>query len=268
MNSLAAHSPRYTALAILLALAMIPVFGAAALDTRLFQGINVWIKPLKFLTALVIYLVTIAWFARYAAPEITGRARWRWHERAIVVAVLLEMIWIGGAAAMGVGSHFNRSTPAMGAIYGLMGFAALLLISSSLTLARAIHRNKNSTLPPAMRTGLVWGLTLTFVLTAVTASRLSMMGGHWIGGEASDVGGLMFFGWARDGGDLRVAHFFATHAMHAVPLAALLCVRLFGGAAVAPVRALALAYTAFVGFTMVQAQLGQPFLPGLAALFS
>lgn len=46
---LGADSPRHTPLAVLLVLAMIPLFGALALDERRLNGIDVWIKPPKFL---------------------------------------------------------------------------------------------------------------------------------------------------------------------------------------------------------------------------
>jgi hypothetical protein len=262
LGRLAADSPRYAPLAILLVLAMVPLSLAFALDARVFQGINVWIKPLKFHAALVVYLLTLAWFARFAAPEVTGRPWWRWHERAVVVAVVLELVWIVGAAAVATGSHFNRSTPLMGAIYGFMGLAAILLTSASATMAFAVHRHRGGTLSPAVRAGLVWGLALTLPLTLVTAGTLSGMGSHWVGGSASDAGGLPLMGWSRDGGDLRVAHFFATHALHVVPVVALGCARLFGREALAPVRVAALAYAAFVAGTFVQALMGRPFLGG------
>jgi len=256
----AADSPRYTPLAVWVALAMLPLFGALALDTRLFQGINVWIKPLKFHGALVVYLVTLAVFARFASTEITARPWWRWHERAVVVAVVLELIWIGAAASLGVASHFNESTPLWTAIYSFMGVGAIVLTSASGTLAWAIHRHPAGNLSPALRAGLVWGLGLTLPLTLVTAGTLSDMGSHWIGGTASDAGGLFLMGWSRDGGDLRVAHFFATHAMHALPFAALVCAKVFGERSLAPVRFAALAYVGLVAGVFVQALMGQSFL--------
>jgi hypothetical protein len=68
-------------------------------------------------------------------------------------------------------------------------------------------------------------------------------------------------GWARDGGDLRVAHFFATHAMHFIPLAGLLAViALPDRRARVVVYAASAGVTAFVIFTFVQALMGQPFL--------
>jgi hypothetical protein len=258
---LVSDSPRYTRLAVLLAVAMLPLLGAFALDTRLFQGINVWIKPLKFHVAIVVYLLTLAVFIRFASSEITRRRWWVWHERAVVLAVVLEMIWIGAAAALATSSHFNEA-PIWAAIYSLMGAAAVLLTSASTSLAWALHHYPVGTLAPAVRIGLVWGLGLTLPLTLVTAGTLSGMGGHWVGGTVSDAGGMWLMGWSRDGGDLRVAHFFATHAMHVVPLAALGCSMVFGREARAPVHVAALAYIGLVALTFIQALMGQPFLPG------
>ena len=260
---LAADSPRYVPLGLFLALAMIPMWGALALDARLFNGLNVWIKPLKFHFALSVYLLTLAWFTRYASPEVTSRPWWRRHERAVVFAVIAEALWIGGAAALGTGSHFNESTPLLQVLYGLMGVGAVLLTTASTTLAWAIHRHAHTGLSPALKAGLVWGLALTLPLTLVTAGTMSQMGGHWVGGAPQDAFGLALMGWARDVGDLRVAHFFATHAMHILPLVALVSARVFGGRSLMPVRASALLYTGLVAFTFVQALMGRPFLPGL-----
>lgn len=257
---LASDSPRYTSLAILLGVAILPLLGALAIDTRLFQEINVWIKPLKFHIALVIYFITLAIFSRFASPEITRKSWWLWHERAIVMAVILEMIWINGAAALGIGSHFNVSSPIWAVTYSLMGMAAVLLTSATATLAWAIYRYPAGNLAPAVRAGLIWGLGLTLPLTLITAGTLSGMGSHWIGGSPSDAGGFGIMGWSTDGGDLRVAHFFATHAMHVIPLSALGCAALFGRHTRIPILVIVLAYVSFVAGTFIQALMGYPFI--------
>jgi len=257
---LAADSPRYTSLAILLAAAIVPLLGALALDTRLFQGINVWIKPLKFHVAIVVYLITLAVFARFTSAEITRKPWWQWHERAIVLAIVLELVWIGGASALATGSHFNQSTPIWAALYSVMGVAATLLTSASATLAWAIYRYPAGNLSAAMRAGLIWGLGLTLPLTLITAGTMADLGSHWIGGTTSDADGLFFMGWSRDGGDLRVAHFFATHAMHFVPLIALASAKTFGRDALAPVHIIGFAYASLIAVIFIQALMGVPFL--------
>jgi len=260
---LSLDSPRYASLGFFLALALIPLLGAYALDERVFQGINVWMKPMKFAFALTVYLLTLAWFARFAAPSVTTRSWWRWHERAVVIAVLAEMVWIAGAAAMGTGSHFNVGTPMATTIYGLMGAAAVVLTSGSTAMAWAIHRNDNSGLSRTVKAGLVWGLGLTLPLTLITAGTLSSMNGHWVGGTPNDAFGLPLMGWSRDGGDLRVAHFFATHALHIIPLAAWGIFKMLGREATGMVRVATAMFTGLVAYTFVQALMGQPFLPFL-----
>ncbi len=258
-------SPRYASMGYFLALALVPLLGAYALDERVFQGINVWLKPMKFAFALMVYLLTLAWFARYAAQSLTSRSWWRWHERAVVIAVLAEMVWIAGAAAMGTGSHFNVNTPMAASIYGLMGVAAVVLTSGSTAMAWAIHRNEHSGLSRTVKAGLVLGLGLTLPLTLITAGTLSSMNGHWIGGAPTDAAGLVAMGWSRDGGDLRVAHFFATHALHFIPLAAWVIFKMMGREAIGMVHIATAMFTGLVAFTFVQALMGKPFLAFLGS---
>jgi len=61
-------------------------------------------------------------------------------------------------------------------------------------------------------------------------------------------------------GDLRVAHFFATHAMHFVPLIALASVKTFGRDALAPVHIIGFAYASLIAVIFIQALMGVPFL--------
>ena len=112
-----------------------------------------------------------------------------------------------------------------------------------------------------MSDAIVIGLALVLPLTLVTAGTMSGLGGHSVGGSGSDAGGLPLMGWVRDGGDLRVAHFFATHAMHFIPAFGLVSTVVFGPANRVPIWLFAAAFVAFVGFLFVQALMGQPFLP-------
>ena len=140
-----------------------------------------------------------------------------------------------------------------------MGVAAILLTTASATLAYAIHRHENSGLSPALKSGLVWGLGLTLPLTLVTAGTLSAMPGHWVGGTPHEAGGLAMMGWPRDGADLRVAHFFATHALHVIPLFALIAGHLPGLRGEWAVSGFAGLYVTLVILTFAQALAGQPF---------
>jgi len=240
--------------AVIMALMTAQTLVAMALDARLFQGDSVWLKPLKFDIALTLYLGTLAVYARWLPRGMTRTPGYRVFAWTVIAAIAGEILWIKGAAVFGVASHFNESTVMMATVYSVMGVLAVTLTTASTVYGVAILRNPATGLSDAMRHAVGWGLILTLPLTFVTAGMLAGNGGHFVGtpvlGEALPV-----LGWSREVGDLRVAHFFATHAMHALPLAALV---------LPPKRQViwlsAAAYSAFVAAVFLQALDGRPFL--------
>lgn len=255
--------PLFTAAGLFIALLMVPTLAAMALDERLVNGVNVWDKPFKFQFALSVWLLTLAFLARYLPRGMISRGWYRLYSATVVFCIAGELVWIGGASANGIASHFNQSNALMAVMYPLMGAFAVFLTSSALVYGLAIRANAESGLLPGMHQAIWTSLVATFVLTLIAAGTLSSMENHWIGGTMSDADAGFFFDWSRDGGDLRVAHFFATHAMHLVPLAALPAGRLSGRLTRSGANAIALAYCGFVAAVFVQALMGQPFLPGL-----
>lgn len=254
--------PRLALLGILLALALVPVLAAMALDTRTWQGVNVWVKPAKFLASLALFTLNLALFARLLPPGMTARRSYRAFSVVVVLCILAEMAWIGGTAAMGTGSHFNRATPALAALYPIMGLVAITLTSASLVYGVAIWRNRAAPLAPALRLSIALGLVLTFVLTVPVAGYMASTPGHLVGTPATGAR-LPVTGWSREVGDLRVAHFLATHAMQVLPLLGLGALALPARAAGPAVWAAAGLYVALVLATFAQALAGQPFLPRL-----
>ena len=255
--------PLFAGGALCLLALMVPTLFAMALEQRTFLDINVWIKPFKFQVALALYLATLAWFAGWLPARVVAS---RWHRifsAIIVLAIGAEVTWILGAAALGTASHFNDSSPVVAGLYTLMGVLAVTLTSASLVYGVVILRDRNSRLDPVFRLSVGIGLIATFVLTVVVAGYMSNNGSHFVGGAQSDAGGLAPMGWARDGGDLRVAHFFATHAMHFIPV-----VRIRSPAACSPAgrgrdrRSFASqdCSLALVGYTFVEALSGRAFL--------
>jgi hypothetical protein len=258
------REPLYAGAATMLAIAMLPTLVAYALDDRLVGGVAAWAKPLKFEASLAIYLFTLAWFAGWLPAGFVQRRPHRLMSCAVVAAVALEMAWIVGAAAHGVASHFNVESQAMVNIYRAMGALAVLLTSASAVLGVAILRARDAGGDPALRLAIGLGLVLTVVLTLPAAGYLSSGAGHLVGVEAEGVRRLAILGWARNGGDLRVAHFLATHAMHAIPLAGWIASRLLApGAARMAVTLSSLAYAMLVAWTFAEALAGRPFLPFL-----
>lgn len=253
--------PLFAGAALCLLALMAPTLFAMALDQRTFQDINVWIKPFKFQVALTVYLATLAWFAGWLPASITAS---RWHRifsTIIVLAISAEMLWVLGAAALGTASHFNKSSPVGSGLYALMGVLAVVLTSASLVYGIAFLRDRNSRLDPVIRLSVGIGLIATFVLTVVVAGYMSSNGSHFVGGAHSDANGLAPMGWARDGGDLRVAHFFATHAMHFIPVFGFIAGRLLPtGQGRAAVFGFAGLFVVLVGYVFAAALSGRAFL--------
>lgn len=254
-----AGDPAFFATGVLLLVAAVPLAAAALVDDRLFLGVDAWLKPLKFAVALSLYAFTLALFSHALAPGFTARRGYRIYRAVVLFAIWAELVWIAGAAAAGTASHFN--TEGLWAVfYPVAGILATILTTASAVLAWGVARNRRPALSPALRDGLALGLALVLPLTLVTAGTLSSNGGHFVG-AASDAGGLPFLGWSHEVGDLRVAHFLATHAMHAVPAFALVSAGMLGGRRRAPVWAFAAAWVGLVAFTFLQALAGRPFLP-------
>jgi hypothetical protein len=253
--------PLFAGSALCLIVLMAPTLFAMAVDQRTFLDINVWIKPFKFQVALAVYLVTLAWFAGWLPASIAAS---RWHRifsTIVVLAISAEMVWILGASVLGTASHFNDSSPLAVGLYALMGMLAVVLTSGSLVYGIAILRDRHGRLDPVFRLSVGIGLIATFVLTFAVAGYMSGTGSHFIGGAHSDAGGLAPMGWARDGGDLRVAHFFATHAMHFIPAFGFIASRVLPTArGRMAVVAFAGLFVALVGYTFVEALSGKAFL--------
>ena len=93
------------------------------LDAREVMGINVWVKPMKFMASITIYLATVAWLIGYLE-------RPRWTVRTIAWGVsacmVVETTLIFLQAGRGVRSHFNDASPFDTAIFGIMGIGVVI----------------------------------------------------------------------------------------------------------------------------------------------
>ncbi len=254
-------APAFTGLSLFIAQTAVPLMAAAMLDQRIFLDAPIWQKPLQFHLALATYTLTLAFFARYLPAGMTGR-NWRIYAGVVCFCVLAELVWVGGAATFGIASHFNTDDVVMGTIYGFMGVFAVILTSASAVMGIAIWRNQTTGLAPALHLSIALGLVLTFILTLVAAGTLSSMPGHHVGTPVTGAA-LPVLGWSREVGDLRVAHFFATHALHVIPLVGLAAAGLGAVIGKRLVWAASAAFAALVAATMWQAFQGQPFLPWL-----
>jgi len=183
-------------------------------DTRTILGLNPWIKPMKFLVSVTIFLWTVAWFM----PETRGSGgsafsrivRW-----IIGPAMIIEIVCIILQSARGVTSHYNHATVFDDLIFSLMGTTILVNTIAMTIFLWSIRRDT-----PPQRAGYIWGIRVgvaIFLLASLEGVLLVTNNAHTVG--APDGGpGLPFVNWSTTAGDLRIAHFFGMHAMQALPL--------------------------------------------------
>lgn len=109
VDELYRREPLFAAAGFFMLMLMLPTGFAWFWDDRTLNGVNVWDKPLKFELSISIYLLSLAFFAKWL-PEGTRQTWWyRAYAIIVVVGLLAEMAWIGFAASQGVASHFNYS---------------------------------------------------------------------------------------------------------------------------------------------------------------
>lgn len=253
-------APHLTVLTIFLVLTTLPTLGAMMLDDRLHNGINIWAKPFKFDVALVIYAATLAVFARWI-PIATRQKTWfKIFTGSVIISVLLELIWVKGSAAVGIASHFNIASPVMATAYSIAGLAALILTSGALVYGFLIWRNKDTGLSKPMHFAIWFGSISMAVMTTITASYMAAQTGHLVGGNLLDTEALPIMGWATDGGDLRVAHFFASHIIHILPLFVLFTSWVLKTENMRATIGVAALYSSFTFYTLWEAINGLPFL--------
>ena len=239
---------------------------AAQLDSRLLFDVSVWSKPFKFSLSLVAYFATLIWCWNYTTEHFRRTTRAKVLIAIPTTMALLEMVYITVQAGLGEASHFNLSTPYHAMMYSLMGFGAVCMVIAVAWLGIEIGISRGLREP--LIVAIVLGLVLTFVLGGGFGGYLGSAGGHWVNAPATDANGTLLFNWTRQGGDLRVAHFFGMHAMQVIPVFALLLVKvsprvLSKNMATACVVGFACAYTAWTTNTFFQAIQGQPFMAGL-----
>jgi hypothetical protein len=262
----AGRAPRVALQGTAFMLALLVPFAAAGLiDGRTLNDISVWVKPSKFAVSLALHFATIGLLLGLVERGVRDGIALRGLTLALVAAGIGEIAYIALQAARGRASHFNLETPAEAMAYSVMGGGAVVLVVVPVVLGFMIAFRGRADIGTGLRLGAVIGLVGGGLLTLATAGVLSAGvidgPGHWVGGVRSDAGGLPIFGWSRTGGDLRVAHFFATHGLQALPIVGLVADRLAPGRARTLVLLATAGWVLVVAGTFAQAVMGLPLLP-------
>ena len=243
----------------------LPTIVALLAETRTLAGLNLWIKPLKFDASVALLLATYAIGFGLARPDDRRRLWVRGAVGLVVLSAVLEIAYITLQAARGEASHFNLTSRWEIVAFQLMGVFAVILTAGAGVAAALVWRAGAKGLGAGLWLGLVVGFALTCVLGIVTGFAIGGNGGHFVAAAgampADDTGGIPVFGWSRDVGDLRAAHFVGLHVMQVLPLVGWAADRLAPRAARPVVLVAALALTGLTVWALAVALSGQSVVP-------
>jgi hypothetical protein len=242
-------------------LLVIPVFATLALVVP--EGtvvVNPWIKPIKFSMSFSTFASTISLFLlalRIPKWQLT-LAR-----RAIAISVAFEIMSLA-AQAWRSAYHLSGQSLLDNSLAHLtnsmvMVNTAIVCWMLALFCANCIHTDR---IDWPMVSAIRYSILIFLAGNAIGGYMLAR-GSHTVG-TADGGPGLPFVNWSVIGGDLRIAHFIAIHAIQIVPLFAYILSQM---SPILPVKyrrmaagAVALAVGVAVGATFVQAALGHPLL--------
>lgn len=244
--------------------------GAMFIDERMLKGADIWSKPAKFAFSFGVHIATLLVFARLLSDEARKGRLAAAALLAVSLGSLLEVLYVALQSARGRASHFNAETAWESFMYyQVMGGAALAIVAATALLGFLVLRQADAAVRRGLRLGAGWGAIVSSAATLVVAGAMAtgeISGPDPLVGETGTIGStLPLVGWSREAGDLRVAHFIATHLIQAMPLAGWLADRFLRRGA-RPGSATAVAAVAIVGLaltaaTFAQALHGQPLWP-------
>ncbi|WP_143962721.1 hypothetical protein [Litoribacter populi] len=230
------------------ALGFLAVLAISMFDHRMLLGVNVWVKPMKFFISIAIFFFTMAWYLHY----LPSKRKAKFIAWGIISVMTLEILIIAGQAALGKTSHYNIATPLDAMLFSTMGMA-IVVNTVFVALALLFFRTVKD-LPKGYKLGIQLGF-LIFILASLEGFIMVSNMGHTVGAEDGQQG-WFFLNWARQYGDLRIAHFLGLHALQAIPLFAWFVSR----DKIKPVLFFAAVYGLLSLATLLQALAGMPLI--------
>lgn len=238
----------------------IPVFATAGMmNPHTALSLSPWIKPIKFSMSFATFVWTTSLFL--TALRIPAWQR-RLARQVIASSVAAEMMCLAAQAWRNVSVGHGDFTDSLIA----QGTTAMVSINTLVTVwLLCIFFGKRERIKLADYAQIVairLSIAIFLVGNAVGGYMLAR-GSHTVG--AADGGpGLPFINWSTIGGDLRIAHFIAIHAIQIVPLFAWILWQMTPRPTATQRRiavyAIAAVVMLAVGGTFLQAIMAQPFL--------
>jgi len=189
-------------------------------DIRTIRDVGVWVKPMKFMAATVLFAWTTVWLVSIAHTSVGTTQTYIWITALLILTSLFEVVYITYQGSQEEASHYNNSDVLYMILFGVMAIAAVGLTATQAWLAWEIWQEQKTMGLSVVTLGVVIGLLLTFILSTVS--------GFLLGGNQPPAGvGLPVVGWHLYR-DIRPSHFLGVHAQQFIPLLGLLVERFAG----------------------------------------
>ena len=219
LTTLSASSQLLLLYGALMWLACALAYLASRKDTRTLRDVDVWVKPMKFMSATALFAWTTVWLAELANPALTHGQAYAGICLLLVATSFFEVAYITFQAWRGVASHYNTSDAWGAVMFGLMALGAVGLTASQGWLAWEIWQSRTTTPLSVTAWGVITGLVLTLVLSTVS--------GFMLGGKQPPAGkGLPIVGWHLHQ-DVRPSHFLGVHSQQFIPLWGIVAAQFF-----------------------------------------
>ena len=245
--------------ALFMAAAFVVFIPAWVMDERLLDSAAIWTKPQKFNLSFVVHFITLAILAQQVPRETRRGPVLMIFGYLAGIALVFEFVYLNTQAARGVRSHFNNDGAFEQIMYALMGLGAVLLLTIAVAIAVQVWRKADRS-QQGLWLGTIVGCVGAFVTTVIFGFYMSGVG-RYVGAPLEGGGEVIpFFGWSREYGDLRPAHFVSMHMLQTIPLVGWLADRQGWNGRVV-VIVVAVAQVALATFLFMQARAGQPMWP-------
>jgi hypothetical protein len=237
----------------------VPVFAALAFFAPA-AAVNPWIKPIKFAMSFSTFATTISLLLMaLQVPQWQLKLA----RKVIAASVALEIFSLGAQAWRS--SYPSAGHPLLDSSLAQMT-NAMVMVNTAIVVWMLVlfcmNHVRTSLVDRPMVAAIRYSIVIFLAGNAIGGYMLAR-GSHTVGASDNSPG-LPFVNWSMLGGDLRIAHFIAIHAIQIVPLFAYVLSQMAPIPAVKyrriAIAVLAIVVSVAVGGAFVQAALGHPLL--------
>ena len=141
-------------------------------DERVVREVNVWAKPMKFMSSTALLSLTTAIFLVLLPTSVRAARALQNMVWVLILTSALEVGYITWQAAWGNASHYNVTSPFLAVMFGLMAIAAVALTATQAYLAWVVIKHGLTFGGRVFKQSVAAGLALTFVLATASGFML------------------------------------------------------------------------------------------------